>query len=146
MEEKYKKAFREIHIILNRVSSYELDKIPKSFIEFIENNMDVNYNPKIEFSENFENSVLEETLLLLALIYRDYLISTEERNILLKKEAERLEELKETYSVDNLFKKRIQDNEEYSRNIEQKLVVIKEEKWYKKILNKIAKILKLKGL
>ena len=143
MEEKYTKAFKEIYIILNRASRDELDKIPKSFIEFIENNMDVNHKPKIEFNENFENSVLEETLLLLALIYRDYLVSKEERTKLLEKEEEKLEELKESYNVENLFNKRKQDNENNSGNIEQQLMVIKEEKWYKKILNKIMQIFKL---
>ena len=143
MEEKYTKAFKEIYIILNRASSDELDKIPKFFIEFIENNMDVNHNPKIEFNENFENSVLEETLLILALIYRDYLISKEERSILLKKEKKKLEELKESYNVENLFNKRKQDSKEQRGNIEQQLIVIKEEKWYKKILNKILQIFKL---
>lgn len=143
MEEKYTKAFKEIYIILNRTSRDELDKIPKSFIEFIENNMDVNHKPKIEFNENFENSVLEETLLLLALIYRDYLVSKEERTKLLEKEEEKLEELKESYNVENLFNKRKQDNENNSGNIEQQLMVIKEEKWYKKILNKIMQIFKL---
>lgn len=88
MEEKYTKAFKEIYIILNRASNDELDKIPKSFIQFIEKNMDVNHNPEIEFNENFEKSVLEETLLLLALIYRDYLISKEERSMLLEKKEE----------------------------------------------------------
>lgn len=143
MEEKYTKAFKEIYIILNRASSEELDKIPKSFIEFIEKNMDVNHNPKIEFNENFENSVLEETLLLLALIYRDYLISKEERSILLKNEEDKLEELKESYNIENLFNKRKQHNEEHRGNVEQQLIVIKEEKWYKKILNKILQIFKL---
>lgn len=143
MEEKYTKAFKEIYIILNRASSDELDKIPKFFIEFIENNMDVNHNPKIEFNENFENSVLEETLLILALIYRDYLIPKEERSILLKKEEEKLEELKESYNVENLFNKRKQDSKEQRGNIEQQLIAIKEEKWYKKILNKILQIFKL---
>lgn len=143
MEEKYTKAFKEIYIILNRASSDELDKIPKFFIEFIENNMDVNHNPKIEFNENFEKSVLEETLLILALIYRDYLIPKEERSILLKKEEEKLEELKESYNVENLFNKRKQDSKEQRGNIEQQLIAIKEEKWYKKILNKILQIFKL---
>ena len=145
MEEKYKKAFKEIYIILNRASSDELDKIPRYFIEFVEKNMDVNHEPQIEFNENFENSVLEETLLILALIYRDYLISKEERDILLKKEEEKLENLKESYNVENLFNKRKQHNAEHSRNIEQQLVVIKEEMWYKKILNKILQLFKLKS-
>ena len=143
MEEKYAKAFKEIYVILNRSSRDELDKIPKSFINFIENNMDVNHNPKIEFNEKFEKSVLEETLLLLALIYRDYLISEEERSILLKNEEEKVEELKEKYNVEKLLNKRKQDYENSGGNIEQRLSDIKEEKWYNKILNKILKIFKL---
>lgn len=141
MEEKYTKAFKEIYIILNRASKEELSKIPKSFIELIEKNMNVDYNPQIEFNDNFENSVLEETLLILALIYRDYLTSEEERKELLKDEKMQLEELKENYNIENLFKKRKQESEE--SEIEQQLIEIKEEKWYKKILNNILSIFKL---
>lgn len=142
MDEKYSKAFKEVYIILNKSSKEELNKIPKSFVEFIEKNMDTDYNPQINFNENFENSVLEETLLILALIYRDYLIPEEERKILLQEEEKQLEELKESYSVEKLFKKRKQESEESTINIRQKLVVIKEEKWYKKVLNKILNIFK----
>lgn len=145
MEDKYAKAFKEVYIILNKSSREEYNKISNTFINFIEENMDKDYTPQIDFNENFEETVLEETLLLLALIYRDYLISKEERSILLKKEEEKLEELKESYNVENLFNKKKQDNEEQSRNIEQQLVVIKEEKWYKKVLNKILQLFKLKS-
>ncbi len=143
MEEKYTKAFKEVYIILNRSSKEELIKVPKTFVEFIESNMDRDYNPQIDFSDNFEESVLEETLLILALIYRDYLISKEERAILLQDEEKQLEELKKSYNIENLFKKRQQESEESSSNIEQQLTVIKEEKWYKKLLNKILSVFKI---
>lgn len=142
MEENYSKAFKEVYIILNKSSKEEFNKIPKSFIEYIEKNMDIDYRPQIDFNENFENSVLEETLLILALIYRDYLISKEEREILIKDEEKQLKELNESYNVENLFKKRKHESEENWRNVEQHLVVIKEEKWYKRILNKILNIFK----
>lgn len=142
MEENYSKAFKEVYIILNKSSKEELNKIPKSFIEYIEKNMDIDYRPQIDFNKNFENSVLEETLLILALIYRDYLISKEEREILIKDEEKQLKELNESYNVENLFKKRKLESEENWRNVEQHLVVIKEEKWYKRILNKILNIFK----
>lgn len=142
MEEKYAKAFKEVYIILNNSLKEEYDKIPKTFIELIEKNMDLDYNPGIQFNENFEGSVLEETLIILALIYRDYLISKEERNSLIEEEEKQLEELKESYDIENLFRKRQQASEESVSNIEQHLTVIKEEKWYKKILNKILNIFK----
>ncbi len=137
MEENYTKAFREVYMILNKCSKEEINKIPNSFLEFIEKNMDIEYKPQIKFNENFEKSVLEETLLILALIYRDYLISKEERQILLQDEKRQLDELKESYNVENLFKKKEQESEEHDINIEKQLAVIKEEKWYKTILNKI---------
>ena len=112
MEDKYPKAFKEIYMILSRTSKEELYKIPKTFIDFIEKNMDMNYEPQIDFNDDFENSVLEETLAILALIYRDYLISTEERQQLIENETTQLEELKKSYNIDNLFKKQNQEKHE----------------------------------
>ena len=143
MEEKYTKAFKELYIILNKSSKEEFYKIPKSFVEFIEKNMDIEYSPQIDFNENFENSVLEETLLILALIYRDYLISEDERKLLIEDEEKQLKEINDSYSVENLFKNRKQETKESSINIEQQLIVIKEEKWYKRILIKILNIFKI---
>ena len=143
MEEKYTKALKEVYIILNKASSKELNKIPKSFVEFIKKNMDMEYNPQIDFTENFENSVLEETLLILALIYRDYLISKEERQALIQDEKKQLDEIQKSYSVENLFKKRKQEVGESGIDISQQLTVIKEEKWYKKILKRILNIFKV---
>lgn len=137
MNEKYTKAFKEIHVILKKSSKEELNKIPKSFIQFIEKNMDVNYTPKIEFNENFEKSVLEETLLILALIYRDYLISDEERKKLIESEQKQLEILREKYNPDNLFKNNKKEFNVSSVSMEQQLIEIKQEKWYKSFLKKI---------
>ena len=143
MEDKYTKAFKEVYLILNKSSKEEFEKIPSNFIELIETNMDKNYEPQIDYNGNFENSVLEETLLILALIYRDYLISKEEREKLIHEEENQLEKLNESYSVENLFKKRKLELKENTINIEQQLLVIKQEKWYKKILNKIINMFKL---
>lgn len=140
MVKKYENAFKEIYIILNKSSEEEINKIPKSFIKFIEENMNMDYEPRIDFDENFENTVLEETLLILALIYRDYLATEEERKILIENEEKQLKKLNESYDVENLFKKRKQEAEENSVNIEQQLIVIKEEKWYEKILKKILNL------
>lgn len=130
MDEKYAKALAEVNVILNQSSEEELNKIPNSFMRFIKEHMDKNYEPQIDFDENFENTVLEETLLILALIYRDYLTTEEEKKLLVKNEAEQLNEI---YNVEKLFNK---------RKIEQQLIVIKEEKWYERILKIIKSIFK----
>jgi len=137
MINKYKKAFKEIYIILNKSSQEEVNKIPEHFINFIKENMDEDYEPIIYFDENFENTVLEETLLILALVYRDYLATEEERNELIRNEEI---QIKEIYDIENIFKQRKDKNEENSVNIEQHLVVIKDKKWYEKILEKILNL------
>lgn len=144
MDGRFEKAFKEIYIILNRASKEEINKIPQSFVKFIKENMDIEYEPQIEFNENFEKTVQEETLLLLALIYRDYLISVEERNKLIQEEQKQLEKLEESYRVENVFNKIKKKKMEKSKNITQQLTIIKEEKWYKKVLNKILKLFNIK--
>ena len=86
MEEKYKKALKEAYVILQKSPKEEFNKIPKTFLEFIEKNMNAYYEPKIDFGKNFENSVLEETLVILALIYREYLVTEEEKEEFIRNE------------------------------------------------------------
>ena len=138
MEENLPKAFKELYIILNQFLDNDFNKIPDYFIKFITENMDINYNPEINFNKNIEESVLEETLLLLALIYRDYIISEEEREQLIKEERYQIEKINKTYM--DLFHKEKLTNYNNVSNVEKQLVIIKKEKWYKKILNNLLSI------
>lgn len=61
---------------------------------------------------------------------------------MIEQEEKQTEELNESYDIEKLFKKRQQASEESVSNVEQHLDIIKEEKWYKKILNKILNIFK----
>jgi len=111
----------------------------------IHNEKSKEYQPIIE--EPLENYTLkDETIIILSLIYRDFLCSKEEKERLKMRDAQRMkeveEELREKYNVDNLFKNRQQVHENKQTQINNSLLVIEEEKWYKKIFNIIKKLFK----
>ena len=69
-----KKALSEICVILDHTDKSVLKKIPKKFISFVEKNVDPNYVVDIDFrKENWEQDVREETKVLLALVYNNYI-------------------------------------------------------------------------
>lgn len=139
-----KKAFSEIIEILNHTDKKVVEKIPESFIKFLFENMDKEYKVEINFfNENWDDTILEETKAILALIYRDYIASAEERKDLLieeKREREKQEmELREKYNPDNLFKnKHSEIPNEFKENTQ--LIAIQQYPWYKRLYQKILAI------
>ena len=139
----YANAFYEVLEILTYISKEDYEKIPINLIELFEENANLEhnfkYNSQITLSEQGCSDI---TKAIIALLYRDYWASEEEKeNILLneKKEKIRIEqEIREKYNMDNLFKK---------KNIEEKneckqLIEYKEENFFNKILKKIASFFK----
>lgn len=145
MKEVYREAFSEIDEIFKLMPISFINKIPIKFRDMIHNEKSKEYQPIIE--EPLENYTLkDETIIILSLIYRDFLCSKEEKERLKMRDAQRMkeveEELREKYNVDNLFKNRQQAHENEQTQINNSLLVIEEEKWYKKIFNIIKKLFK----
>lgn len=145
MDSVYSQAFTEVLEVLNNSEKNIVSRIPKSFLEFLNNYKDKNYKVEIDFSnENWDEQVKKETQAILALIYRDYIVSQEERKRLLSEEREeerRIEnKLREKYNPDNLFKNK-SNNIENNTNKPVKMVEYKES-IFKKIINKIKSIFK----
>ncbi len=150
MSEINKKPVSEVIDILKHSEIEVTQKIPKKFIEFLTKNSDHDYIPDIDYSEeNWENSIEEDAKVLIALIYRDYIMSEEEKEKV-KEEAEKQEqEIREKYNPDNLFKKNLKIENEKSQDdteqeVQKSLLIIKEEKWYERIINKIKEIFGIK--
>ena len=143
MKPEYKEAFEEIYEIFNLIPKEILNKIPTKFYEMIKEERDTNYFPNIQ--EPLEKQKLKnETIIILGLIYRDFLCSPEEKRRLQEKDAKELQEMekalekeiREKYNPDDIFKKKKEVREEYfEQNEEKSIAVIPEEKWYKKIFN-----------
>ena len=149
MDKNFEEAFSEVLEVINHSENKIKDKIPNKFIEFLKQNKDKEYVVKIDFKdENWQETVKEETLTILALIYRDYIVSPEKRQELLREEQEEIikteKALREKYNPDDIFKK--EKNNISSQNTEESVnvdIVVKKEsifdkvkKWLKSILNK----------
>jgi len=108
VESNGNKAYAELDQILKHSSKDVIKAIPKSFFEFLHNNMDKNWRCNLDFSKKLKNmDLLRETRVLLSLVYRDFICSEEERKELVEKERLELgipEEFYKDTSLRDLFK------------------------------------------
>lgn len=141
---EYSEAAVEVLGILEYLQDIDRNKIPKEIIEFLEKNKSNTYNPQINYWDDVENlNLKQKTRQILAGIYIDYLSSEDEKNEYINKlkqnEIKNQEILKEKYNVDDIFKKKEITKEEVIE-----LTIVKEEKWFIKIINRIKEIFKIK--
>lgn len=149
MKNTTNQAFSETYDVINHMSKEMQEKIPKSFINLIKENRDLDYKVNIDYSKDIKEQLLKETKVILSLIYRDCLCSKEKRQELLDIDVEEIEREEkgpqEKYQIDfdSRKKEKLQDVEEL-KNKEQETLPIKVEKdkWYIKVINFIKKILK----
>lgn len=149
MEETTKQAFSEVYDIIEHMEEKIKEKIPKRFINFIKENMDLNYKIKVDYSESLGNqNLLHETKVLLSLIYRDYICDEKNKERLMQLDDEEIKRqegiLREKYKIDFDKIKEQRETKVYNskedKMEEKSLVMIKEEKWYKKIIKKILEL------
>ena len=77
---EYENAYFELLEILKCVSEEDFNKIPKDKIEIIRENANYNHNFKYDPNKTLdENHVLELTKSFIALIFRDYWATDEQR-------------------------------------------------------------------
>lgn len=147
MDTVYREAFAEVLKVLNYVDENLTNKIPNRFINFLEENKDPNYIVKIDFTnDNWENTIKEETQIILALIYRDYIISPEKRKELIAEETnvqQRIEkEMRVKFNPDNIFSKSKQEEIIEDSIVNNEVAMMKyKESIFKKIVNKFKNIL-----
>lgn len=152
-DDKYAKACTEVLMLIPYIDKQYSKKISGNFINLIEKISDKEYIPNIDINKKLkEQKLLKETRAILALIYRDYICTKEEREILLlqeKEESERIEkEKQEKYNIDfeKIVEKRKQKNIIENLQTENKnaLIEVQKEKWYQKLISKILKFFKRK--
>ena len=146
MKREYEEAFVEVDEIIKIMPIDLSSKIPVQFRKIISENKAKDYSIKIQ--EPLEQQKLkQETIVILGLIYRDFLCDPEEREKLQLKDAEDLkrieQEMQEQYDVNNVFEKRknSKNKEDYDNNLTD-LVVYKEPGFIKKFFNLIKGIFK----
>ena len=136
----YGKALTEVNVVIQNSENDIQKLIPENFKKFVIDNMDKEYIPTINFDdEKWEDSVMEETQAILALLFRDYIVSKEERKKIIdeeiKEEARIEQEKRERYNIDKIFEKKntnIRATENNVSMVEYKEnVFIKIKKWIK---------------
>ena len=144
----YSKACTEVSTILSYLNIEEYKKIPKEVIEAIEKAKNKEY--VFIYVENVElrkQKLLEETRAILFNLFRDYLCTKEQKEKIIKMQQEernRLNEVKEEkYSYNDIFKKKVQNNEkEETINETTNALTVKKENIIIKIINKIKSFFK----
>lgn len=134
----------EVYDIINHFESNLYKMIPLEFIGFVEQNKDNNYNTEIDFSKSInEQNILQETKVILAIIYRDFICNTKLRQNLNAYDFNILEAKKrEIYNPNYLFRNR-------KEKIEEKSILQKQDKttmiveYKESIFIKIIKFIKM---
>lgn len=149
MKEEYREAFSEVEQILKLMPTNLSNKIPTRLKNIITLEKSKTYMPRI--SEPFEECELkEETTIILAVIYRDFLCSKEEREELLERDKNKLlefeQELREKYNPNNIFKNKNNSSESIQDNIstETAIVEYKEKNFIQKLFDKIKHLFRRK--
>ena len=151
MKKEYSEAFSEVNEILKLMPIELINKIPFEFRRIIEEEKSKEYFPNIQ--EPIENvNLKKETIILLGLIYRDFLCSVEEKNRLQELERRQLEELRkealsntsEKTNYSELLSHINTSNSQKNQNIEREKVslIVQEKKWYQRIFDLIKKLFK----
>lgn len=146
MNDKYSRAYTEVLEIISHFSEEEYSKIPSEKIKFYEDNKDKNYNykinPKIDLQEQY---ISKEAESILVTLFRDHFATDKQKeilnNLLKQNQVKSDKEKYEKYNPNNIFKNIENSN---SINDSEKLLptIIKEEKWYTKILEFFKSIFK----
>lgn len=111
MDKKFNQACAEALVVINNSENSIKEKIPDEFVEYLEKQKDKSYTPSINFDDpDWEDKLLEETLMIMGYIYREYIVSPEKKQEILQVEREEMSKLeqakREKYNPDKLFEKR----------------------------------------
>ena len=86
---QYANAYTEVLDILKYISKEDYEKIPKSKIKVFEENSNKNYNFTYDENKTLdEQNVSEITKVIIAILFRDYWATKEQRYIIIKKQQE----------------------------------------------------------
>lgn len=152
MNENFKEGLTEVIDILKYMDKSYVEKIPKKFMQYMEENKSKTYIPNIDHTKSFEEAVLkEETKNILATIYLNYWCNPEEKEeykrTLEENEKKYYQEMQEKYNPDNLFKNEIKNEKKIEtqenntvNNIQNTEMIEYKESFFKKIFNRIREL------
>ena len=147
---RYSNAMAEVLHYLKGIRQEDIDKIPKKLIDFLKDNSSKDYECKFDYNKPLnELKLQEETKGIIAMICLNYWCETEvqKKNFIGKlneNEKKYQEELRKKYNPDNIFKKQEIYKEEIQQPMVSQAIAIYKKPLYKKILDNIKKMLRIK--
>lgn len=103
-----KQAYSEVYTVLNMMSEVLKNKIPQNVLNGIDNKRDKQNIIKVNDIKQL--NISEQAEEVLAVLYKNYLASDDEKKIIKAKERilfeKKQEELRKKYNPDNIFKNR----------------------------------------
>lgn len=134
------KNYQEVYEILKKLGESYINRLPKKLYVLIEERASA--EPKIDKKE----AISREAIAFIAMLHYHYWCDTEEEkqelmDVFNENEEKRKQEAYEKYNPDVFAQNRTEMAQE-KENKNTELVVKKEEKWYKKIVNFIKSIFK----
>lgn len=141
----YSEAAVEVLDILKHTNKEDVNKIPKKFIEFLENNKSETYIADLDHTKTIKEMNLKpKTQALLGLIYLKYWADEEEKRDFKKRARENeikyQEELRKKYNTDNLFKNKKEVIIDENIKQEMSLQTVQKETFIQRIITKIKQI------
>ena len=135
-------AYTEVLEVLKYMPKQEVNKIPKDIMDYYYSNKDSEYFYKIDKTKSFkEQELSEKAKVVLAILFRDYWATDEQKEKIKRKEQNDLKlaelEKKQKYNNDSLFIKK-EENDIKENN---QLVEYKEKTIFIKIIDYIKNIL-----
>lgn len=150
MENNLSKAYAEVLLILSYMEQKYIDMIPKKLLELFDDEKDKNYQPNINLNISLaEQNLQRKTLTLLAMLNLNYWCEDEKEKqeliaIYAENDRKKEEELREKYNPDNLFKKKEKKEKVEEPQESTALIEYKEEKFFKRLINKIISFFRRK--
>ena len=150
MENNLSKAYAEVLLILSYMEQKYIDMIPKKLLELFNEEKDKNYQPNINPNISLaEQNLQRKTLALLAMLNLNYWCEDEKEKqeliaIYAENDRKKEEELREKYNPDNLFKKKEKEEKVEEPQESTALIEYKEEKFFKRLINKIISFFRSK--
>ena len=146
-ELQYRKALKELLIILKYIPKNDYRKIPEDVIRMININAEHSYNFYVDEKKSLKDQNISElTKAMLENFYRDYWVTEIEKNKIIEEENKKRKKIEEQkkirYNPEIIFKKNKKNlSINYEREEEMSLINVQEEKLLKKISAFIKRII-----
>ena len=142
---QYANAYTEVLDILKHISKEDYEKIPKSKIKVFEENCNKNYNFTYDENKTLdEQNVSEITKVIIAILFRDYWATKEQRYIIIKKQQEFMAKFEQNKNISEKDLKKVNVASDLDIDIDYargtNLETYKEENIFKRIISKIRGI------